>query len=78
MHIEEKSVFAERFICNFYLWICDLNVYNDKLTDIINEYNKKYHRTIKMKPLAVNSSPYIGFPIKNDEKCWWSCRNIRI
>ena len=29
------------------------NVYIDKLHDIVNEYNNKYHRTIKMKPIYV-------------------------
>ena len=27
------------------------NVYIDKLDDIVNECNNKYHRTIKMKPV---------------------------
>ena len=30
------------------------NVYNDKLDDVVNEYNNTYHRTIKMKPVDVN------------------------
>ena len=29
------------------------NVYIDKLDDIVNECNNKYHRTIKMKPVDV-------------------------
>ena len=29
------------------------NVYNDKLDDIVNEYNNTHHRTIKMKPVHV-------------------------
>ena len=29
------------------------NLYLDKLSDIVNEYNNTYHRTIKMKPLDV-------------------------
>ena len=32
------------------------NVYIDKLVDIVNEYDNAYHRTIKMKPVDVNSS----------------------
>ena len=35
------------------------NVYIDKLDDIDNEYNSPYHRTIKMKPVEVNSSTCI-------------------
>ena len=31
------------------------NVYIDKLDDIVNEYNNRYHRTIKMKSLDVKS-----------------------
>ena len=29
------------------------NVYINKLGDIVNEYNKTYNRTIKIKPLDV-------------------------
>ena len=35
-------------------------VYIDKLDDIVNKYNDTYHRTIKMKPVDVKSSTYIG------------------
>ena len=35
------------------------NVYNDKLDDIVNEYNNAYHRTIKMKPVDVRDNTYI-------------------
>ena len=35
------------------------NVYIDKLDDIINGYNNKYHRTIKMKPVDVKANAYI-------------------
>ena len=34
-------------------------VYIDKLDDIVNEYNNKYHRTIKMKPDDVKNNTYI-------------------
>ena len=27
--------------------------YIDKLDDIVNKYNNRYHRTIKMKPVGV-------------------------
>ena len=35
------------------------NVYIDKLNDIVNEYNNRYHRTIKMKPVDVKNNTYI-------------------
>ena len=44
------------------------NVYTDKLIDIVNEYNNTYHRTIKIKPVDVNSSTYINFGIENNNK----------
>ena len=53
---EGKSVVAERFIrtlknkINKYMTSISKNVYIDKLGDIVNKYNNKYHDTIKMKP----------------------------
>ena len=35
------------------------NVYIDKLDDIVNKYNNKYHNTIKMKPADVISNTYM-------------------
>ena len=44
------------------------NVYIDKLDDIVNKYNNKYHRTIKMKPVDKESSTYIDSSLEiNDE-----------
>ena len=37
------------------------NVYIDKLDGIVDEYNNIYHRTIKMKPVAVKDDKYIDF-----------------
>ena len=37
------------------------NVYTDKLDDIVNEYNNRYHWTIKMKPVDVKDHAYIDF-----------------
>ena len=34
------------------------NVCINKLDDIVNEYNKKYHWTIKMKPVDVKDNVY--------------------
>ena len=35
-------------------------MYIDKLDDIVNKYNNKYHSTIQMKPVDVKSSSYIN------------------
>ena len=32
------------------------NVYFDMLNNIVDKYNKTYHKTIKMKPVYVTSS----------------------
>ena len=62
---EGKSVVAERFIRTLktkiyeYMDSISKNVYIDKLDDIVNEYNKTYHRTIKMKPVDVKDNIYI-------------------
>ena len=64
-HIEEKSSIPERFIRTLenkiykHMTVVSKNVYIDKLDDIINEYNNKYHRTIKMKPIEVKDNTYI-------------------
>ena len=34
-------------------------MYIDKLDDIVNEYNNKYYRTNKMKPIEVRDNTYI-------------------
>ena len=36
------------------------NVYIDKLDDIVNKRNNKYHAAIKMKPVDIKSSTYIN------------------
>ena len=38
-------------------------MYIDKLEDIVNECNNKYHRTIKMKLVNVKDDTYINFGI---------------
>ena len=63
---EGKSVVAERFIRTLkskiykYMTSISKNVYNNKLDDIVNEYNNTYHATIKMKPIAVKDNTYIN------------------
>ena len=37
------------------------NVYIDKLDDIVNKYNNKYHRTIKIKLVDAKMDTYIDF-----------------
>ena len=65
VHNEGKSVIAERFIRTLkneiykYMTSISKNVYIDKLNDIVNKYNNRYHSTIKMKPVDVQSSTYI-------------------
>ena len=36
-------------------------MYIDKLDDLVNEYNNKYHRTTKMKLVDVKENAYINF-----------------
>ena len=62
---ERKSVIAERFTRRLknkiykYMTAISKNVYTDKLDDIANEYNNKYHTSIKMKPVNVKGNTYI-------------------
>ena len=66
-HNERKSVVAERFIRTLktkiykYMTSISKNVYINKLSDIVNEYNKTYQRTIKIKPIDVKNNTYIDF-----------------
>ena len=65
-HNEGKSVVAERFIRTLkskiykYMTSISKNVYIDKLDDIMDEYNKTYHTTIKMKPADVKDNTDIN------------------
>ena len=45
-----------------------INVCIDKLDDIVNKYNNKYHSTIKIKPFNVKSTTNIGSSKGNNEK----------
>ena len=64
-HDEGKSVVAERSIRtlknNIYKHMTAVSkiMYIDKLDDIVNEHNNKYHRRIKMKPIDVKYNTYI-------------------
>ena len=61
IHYKGKSVIAERFIRKLknkifkHMTAISKNVYFDVLDDIVNKYNNTVHRTIKMKPIDVNS-----------------------
>ena len=69
-HDEGKPVVAERLIRTLknrifkYMTSISKNVYYDTLANIVNKYNHIYHSTIKMKPVDVNSSTYIGFGVE--------------
>ena len=39
-----------------------------ELDDIVNKYNNKYHRTIKIKPADLRSSTYIDFNKENNKE----------
>ena len=44
------------------------NVYFDVLNDIVDKYNNKYHRTIKMKPIDVNSNLHAEYNVDSNQK----------
>ena len=44
------------------------NVYIDKLDDTVGDYNNKYHRTIKLKPVDVKDNTYIDFKKEINDK----------
>ena len=66
VHNEGESVIAERFIRILkikiykYMTTISKNVYIDKLDDIVNKHNNKYHAAIKMKPVDIKSGTYIN------------------
>ena len=74
IHNEGKFVVAERFIRilknKIYKYITSIlkNVYIGKLDDIVDKYNKKYHRLIKMKPVDVNPSLYMDLNKQNNKE----------
>ena len=43
-------------------------MYIDKLDDIVNKYNSRYHKTIKTKPVDVKSRIYIDFNKENNKE----------
>ena len=39
----------------------------NKLDDVVNEFNNTHHRTIKMKPVDVESITYLNFDTQNNK-----------
>ena len=79
-HNERKSVVAERFIRtlknNAYKYMTSIskNVFINKLDDIVNKYNNKYHGKNKIKPVEVKANTYIDF----DEKKMRKILNLKL
>ena len=73
-HNEGKSVVAERFVRTLKNKIDECitsvseNVYIDKLDDLVNEYNKTYHITIKIKSIHVKDNTYINTDKEDNNK----------
>ena len=44
------------------------NVYFDNVDGIVDKYNNKFYRTIKMKPVNVKSDSYAEYNIDSNEK----------
>ena len=40
----------------------------DKVDDIVDKFNNKYNRTIKIKAVDIKSSTYIDFDVENNNK----------
>ena len=74
IHNKGKSVAVERFIRTLktkiykYMTSISKKLYIDKLDDIVNEYNNKYHATITMKPVNVKDNTYIDFKKEANDK----------
>ena len=72
-HNGGKSIFTERFIKTLkneiykYLILISKNMCIDKLKNIAEKYNKKYHKTIKVKPIDLKSSTYIDFVVESNQ-----------
>ena len=71
---EGKSVVAERFIRTLkskiykYMTAISKSVYFDVLNNIVGEYNNKYYKTIKMKPIDVKSDSFAEYDEESNEK----------
>ena len=71
---EGKSVATERFIKTLknkifkHMAAFSKNVYFDVLEDIVNKYNKRVDRSIKIKPIEVTSDSYAEYNEDSKEK----------
>ena len=43
-------------------------MYSDILNDIVNDYNNRHHRTIKMKPVDIKGNTYVDFAKEVNDK----------
>ena len=72
-HNEGKPVVAERFIKKVknktyrHMTAVSKNIYFDVLDDIVDNYNKTFCRTIKMKPIDVKSDSYTEYNVDSNE-----------
>ena len=72
-HNEGKSVVAERFIRTLknkiykHMTATSKNVCFDVLDDIVDEYNNRHHKTIKMKPIDVKSDSFAEYNEESNE-----------
>ena len=73
-HNEGKSIVAERFIRTLknkiykHMTAISKNVYFDVLDDIVDKYNNRYYRTIKMKPIDVGNDFFAEYNKETNEK----------
>ena len=73
-HSEGKFVVAKRLIRTLknkiykYLTSISKNVHTDKLNYTNDKYSNIYHTKVKMKFTNVDSSTYIDFEVKNNDK----------
>ena len=73
-HNEGKSVVTERFIRTLknkiykHMAAISKNVYFNVLNDVVDEYNKAYHKTIKMKQIDVKNDSFAEYNEESNEK----------
>ena len=71
---EGKSVVAERFIRTLknkiskHMTVISKNVYVDVLDDIVNKYNNKVNKTIKMKLIDVTDDSFVEYNEESNKK----------
>ena len=84
LHIEVKSVVAERFIRTLknkiykHMTAVSKNIYLDVLDDIFDKHNNTYHRRIKLKPIDVKSDSYAKYKVDSNDPKFKIGDHIRI